>query len=373
MGGAPNLLPPPCPAGTTELAVDLQCAAAGPGISTDFEDAVGSSVRGDVVGGLEGLANATCLPTRTCAPESAPTLIFSDEPEYVATDGVLYADELETGRYRVYVYHVNDGASPRRFTVVALNQMAVPATITVEKLATTAPSTDYLGVGRAVAESFLTATGKPALMVPGMTRVVVDPDVDALVAGPNELIHTMFQIQVIGDVKLSIVSVPANADAAAVTAGLNLLPNTNTHVRGTFPLADRLILTRHPGGLTRLRLGGDESIDPHITGTNYVDGGAVTLPGNFGVLYDVRVIGPTESLFLGINPRAGVWAGAALGSAGLDASGGDYLLPTNDPSVSSNQDVVAMGRYTSGIDVGARLLTAGGSNLPVHLVMAPLP
>ena len=372
-GGASNLMPPPCPPGTTELAADLQCTNAGTSISTDFEDAVGSSIRGEIVAGLEGLGSATCLPTRTCVPESAPTLIFSDEPEYVATDGVLYADELETGRYRVYVYHVNDGASPRRFTVVALNQMAVPATITVEKLATTAPSTDYLGVGRAVAESYLTATGKPAIMVPGMTRVVVDTDVDALVADPDELIHTMFQLQVIGDVKLSIVSVPANADAAAVTAGLSLLPNTNTHVRGTFPMADRLILTRHPGGLTRLRLGGDESIDPHIMGTNYVDGGAATLAGNFGVLYDLRVIGPAESLFLGVNPRAGTWAGGALGSAGLDASGGSYLLPSSDPTVSSNQDVVAMGRYTSGIDIGATLLTAGGSNLPVHVVMAPLP
>jgi hypothetical protein len=366
------LVPPPCPPGATELALDL-CPQQAPDPSAELLASVGDAVRGDVVLDLPELGSSVCMPVRTCEPDAAPTLIFSDEPEYVATDGVLYADELETGRYRVYLYHVNDGNSLRRFSVVALNQTAVPATVTVEKLAYALPSPNFLGVGRSVALDYLTAGGKPAVTVPAMTRVVVDDEIDGLVADPGELVHSIFQILVVGEVKLSVVSVGQNADAAAVTAGLPLLPNTNTHTRGTFPKADRILLSRHPGGLRRLRLGGDEAIDPHLVGTNYVDGGAVTLPGNFGVLYDVRVSDPTTQLFVGVNPRAGAWAGAVAGSAGLDANGGEFLAPDTTASVADNTSVVSLGRYTSGIDVGARFLTAGGSNLPIHLVVTESP
>jgi hypothetical protein len=104
-----------------------------------------------------------------------------------------------------------------------------------------------------------------------------------------------------------------------------------------------------------------------------VDGGSVTLEGNFGVLYDVRVSDPTTQLFVGVNPRAGAWAGAVSGSAGLDANGGEYLAPGAVASVDDNTSVVSLGRYTSGIDVGARFLTAGGSSLPIHLVVTESP
>ncbi len=201
---------------------------------------------------------------------------------------------------------------------------------------------------------------------------MIDPDLDALVAEPGELGHAIVDLSTTGPLKISIVSVPESADAAALTAGLSLLANSGLHVRGTFPLANRMLLTRHGSGLGRLRLGDDQSYDPDLIGTNYVDGGSVTLSGNFGVLYDVRVVDPTNDLALAINPRAGAWAGAMLGTAGQDQSGGALALPSGAGSLSSNDDVVSLGRYTSGISIGTKLLTAGGSSLPVHFVLAPL-
>ena len=175
-GGGVSLLPPPCPPGALELAVDLACDGVGPAPTAALLNEVNGAIRGEVLSGLSELSQSTCMPVRTCVPDSGPTLIFSDEPEYVDSDGVLYADEVETGRYRVYVYHVNDGSQRRRFTAVALNQTAVPVTFTVEKLALAAPSTNFLNVGRNVARDFLDAPGKPMVTVPPMTRVVVDGD-----------------------------------------------------------------------------------------------------------------------------------------------------------------------------------------------------
>ena len=62
---------------------------------------------GEVVTLGDEAGTASCAMVRSCVPSDAPTLLFSDEPEYVGQDGVLYADQVGAGRYRVYVYHVN--------------------------------------------------------------------------------------------------------------------------------------------------------------------------------------------------------------------------------------------------------------------------
>jgi hypothetical protein len=203
--------------------------------------------------------------------------------------------------------------------------------------------------------------------------VVVDSDLDALVADPGELIHAIIEVQISGPLKISIVSVAEDDDAVLVTAGLNLLPDTGLHVRGTFPLADRLLLARHVSGLGRLRLGGDQAFDPDLNGTSFVDGTNVTLSGNFGVTYDVRIIEPATELAVMLNPRAGAWAGAMFGSAGIDANAGLVALPNMGLTADDSDEVIALGRYTSAISIGTKLLTAGGSSLPVHFVAMPLP
>lgn len=369
-GGAASSVPPPCPSGTTEIAVD-DCAAAGPAPSAALAAAIDGATRGDVIDTAGELDAATCLPVRSCSVDAAPTLIFSDEPEYVSTAGVLYADQLGSGRYRVYVYHVNSGATRRRFTVVALNQESTAASLKVERLALTAPSSDYLAVGQAVAEQYLAAPAGAEQMIAPQTRVVVEPQLDALVADPNELVHAIFDVFLVGKVKLSIVSVAEGDDAAAVTAGLSLLPNTNLHVRGTFPLPDRLLLGRWGGGLQRVRLGADLPIDPDLVGTSFVDGGSVVLAGNFGARYELQVVDPGAPLALLVNPRAGAWTGAAQLSAGVDQSAGVIALPGGASSLADPDQAVSGGRYTENLAVSARLLTGGSSNLPVHVVVAP--
>lgn len=370
-GGEDPSVPPPCPPGTTELAYDAQCASAGPSPSSALDAAIAGSARGDVVDAAGELDAAACMPVRACSLDDAPTLIFSDEPEYVASDGVLYAEQISAGRYRVYIYHVNDGASRRRFSAVALNETDNPVSLTVHRLAFTTPSTDYLAVGQAVARGYLTGPSKPARVVPPHTRVVVDDEVDGIVADPNELAHALFDVFATGPLKLSIVSVGENADAAEVTAGLSLLPNTQLHVRGTFPHPDRMLLTRHTGGLQRLRLGGDLPYDPDLVGTSFVDGGTVSLAGNFGSQYDIRVLSPQAPLTLLLNPRAGAWTGAMDGSAGLDMGGGALSLPATSSSLADADKAIGLGRYTSNIDVGLRLLTGGSSSLPIHVVAVP--
>lgn len=372
IGGSTALIPPECPPGTVEVGSELDCDG-GPAPSSVLTGALAASTRGELYDAGSEVGDAVCMPVRSCVSDGAPTLIFSDEPEYVDGDGVLYAEMAAPGRYRLYIYHVNDDSSPRRFTAVALNQGNMATSLTVEKAAMTAPSASYLNVGRAVAAAYYTATGKPAQSIQPNQRVVIDPDLDALVADPGELIHAILEVQIGGPLKISIVSVGEDDDAAVVTAGLSLLPDTGLHVRGTFPLADRLLLARHVSGLGRLRLGGDRVFDPDLQGTSFVDGTNVTLAGNFGVTYDVRIIEPQAELALLLNPRAGAWAGAMFGSAGVDANAGLVALPDPGLTADDNEEAISLGRYTSGISIGTKLLTAGGSSLPVHVVAVPMP
>ncbi|MFO0551111.1 MAG: hypothetical protein U0271_22160 [Polyangiaceae bacterium] len=368
-GSAPLDPPPDCPPGTTQLALDTTCTGQGPSPSASLASKLTSATRGDVVTVGNEIDGAACLPMRTCTVDNAPTLIFSDEPERTAVDGVLYAAQVTTGRYRIYLYHVNDAAPPRRFTLVALNQDASPGSVRVEKLAYATPSASYLDVGAAVAQSFLgPQTPKQSITVAAGERVVVDPELDALVAQNDELIHAILEVQVIGVMKLSVVSVPGAADAAQVTAGLSLLPNTGVHVRGTFQKPDRVFLARHSDALTRLRFGANDAGDPDLAGTSFVDANAaVTNKGNYGSIYDVRLEVSTLPLALALNPRGGAWQGTIVGTAGLDAGGGLVALP----AVSTDNDVVSLGHYATGFAIGTRVLSAGGSSLPFHFVVAP--
>lgn len=349
-----------CPEGGRLLAEPLACD--GPTVDPPAALLVDAAVSppGTILdlAGVDG-NDVPCLPVAVCRPSEAPTLVFSDEPETVFDDGVLYAEFLEPGqRYRVYTYHVNGTGSLRKFPVVVLNQGDVGATVTITARGLAGPTTNYLEAGREAALAWIQGAAPQAVEVPPQTRVLLDADLDARHAATDELVHALYDLEVDAPVKLSVVSVGASADAATVTAGLSVVPSAGLHVRGTFPGADLDLILAEPASadLRHVRLGAN-LIDPDLTGTSLVDGGErVTLKGNFGLRY--RLVGLSDTS-VAINPRAGVWAGAArLGAGG-------FLVPSGDLAVSDNATAALIGETLPGTLV---LLTAGGSNLPIHLL-----
>ena len=309
-----------CPAGSTLQRTRTTCPGAPLTAPAALLSALGSAAPGDVVS-LADLPEsaAPCLPVVVCTPADAPTLLFSDSPESPGQDGVLYADTVNAGRYRLYVYHANGSAAARKFPVVVLNPGAQTAKVTIVRRGLAAPSTAYVSVGKEVLVDWLADRPAISLLVPPQQRLLLDEALDQLHAGPNELVHAIYDVVVDRTVKISFVSVLANADAAAATAGLPLLARDVNHQRGTFPSADVLVaLARDvPGGalkkgVQRLRLGQGE-VDETLVGVDSTTGAKQTLLGNYGMRYRFA-LGLPASARAALSRRAAV-VGAASRSA----------------------------------------------------------
>lgn len=357
-----------CPAGSTLRHTRSTCPGAALAAPTAFASDLAAAAPGDVLS-LAGLAESTapCLPVVVCTPADAPTLVFSDSPESPAQDGVLYADTVNAGRYRLYVYHANGDTVSRKFPVVVLNQGTLPAKVTIVRRGLGVPSTAYVALGKSVLlDWFIDRPAVDVTVAPGQ-RVLLDAALDQLHAAPDELVHAIYDVVIDRPVKLSFVSVKANADAAATAAGLSLLTRDATHQRGTFVAADVLVVPADvPGGaqkagVQRLRLGLDET-DETLEGTDVTTGDKQRLSGNYGMLYRFA-FGTLAPARLAVAPRGGGWGGVARVA---DAS---VRLPATTEQLATTTDVIAAGA-TPG---ETKLMTGGGSNLPVDLLLVTPP
>ena len=358
---APDAAASLCPAGSTLVADRRACPGAVVAPTDAFLNA--SAGLGDVVS-MAGLdeGNLPCAPAVVCAPSDAAKMLFSDDPESPSTSGVLYADTVPAGRYRIYVYHSNGGAAVRKFPVVVLNQGAADAHVTIGKRAVGTPGTDYVAIGKRVAATWLGSSTSDVVTMPAGTRVLLDGALDAAQAAQNELVHAMLDVTTDATLKLSVVSVLATDDAAAITASLPLLPNDGLHDRGTFPGADLIVAAQvtEASSARHVRLG-DETTEPDLTGTDATTGAPAKLGGNYGVAYRLTVTSGS-AFALAIAPRGGDWGGAvAIPNEPI------AQLPSAQSSLGTTTDAVWLGPFGSGTS-GMTLVTAGGSNLPIDVV-----
>jgi hypothetical protein len=373
-GVPPREHAPTCSDGAPIAYSRTRCPGTPPAVPGGLVSAASVATRGDVLS-LDGIAepSSPCAPVNVCVPTDAPVLVFSDDPESPASDGVLYADVIGPGRYRAYVYHTNGGSGLRKFPAVLLNQGASPVHANVGPTGIAGPSSDYVEVGKQAVSAWLTSAKTTSLVVPPGERALLDADLDAVHAGPGDLAHGIVDFSLDGPVKISVVSVPSTADATVVTAGLSLLSSDGMHVRGSFPGAAIELESSAPmdgAGVRHIDLGGNVT-DLTLTGHDYVDGTTVALAGDYGVPYAIRFVLATNAALV-VAPQGGPWGGVARLPAGLDAPPGVTLLPASADSLGSQTEAIFAGRY-SATPVSLVLMSAGGSNLPIDVAALPLP
>lgn len=113
--------------------------------------------------------------------------------------------------------------------------------------------------------------------------------------------------------------------------------------------------------------------DADLTGVDATTGNPTTVTGNFGVLYRMH-FAASAKVALAIAPRGTLWGGAAEVAPGDDVPSDSFvLLPQAQSQLGTTTDAVLLGRFAAGSAPYTRLLTGGGSNLPIDLVVAPLP
>ncbi len=72
-------------------------------------------------------------------------------------------------------------------------------------------------------------------------------------------------------------------------------------------------------------------------------------------------------------PRGGAWGGAGDVSVGEDSAAGAVAFPSASDAANADGSAVAAGRFASGTNVRMHVISAGGSSLPVHLAVVPIP
>ncbi len=353
--------PSVCPASTQLRKAPADCSGADVTAPAGFAQLLEMAAVGDVVS-MAGLAvgSVPCRSVAVCVADDAPTLLFSDSPEQPAVDGVLYADAVPAGRYRLYVYHANGSSVLRKFPVVVLNQGSALGQVRIERRGLAAPSASYVAQGQAVVLEWLQPRAATTLEVPAGERVLLDPDLDALHAKKNQLVNAIYDVVTDQPLKFSFVSVTAEQDAAVTTAGLPLLTRESAHQRGTFAKAERLIVgigAAASRGVRRVRLG-TGPLDDALEGIDAATGDPQSLLGNYGLLYRLE-LDPAGTSKLAFSPRGGTWAGAAL-RAGVASA-----LPRGSARAALATEAI-YGGSSAGL---LQLMSAGGSSLPVDVLL----
>ena len=316
-----------------------------------------------------GTTNVT-VQNATLPPFDPALLLYDDDPEHVAADGVLFRATVTAAQpARLYYYH-DDAGDPRQVVVVLQNAVDAAASVQLTD-ASAGPNMDVMQVGNSLSKRFL-------LTKSAQESVVFDLQHNQpyLVANvtmtSRQLVAGIADVRVLsgGPVQLTVLAVSPGIDPQTLFAG-PVLPGDGHHRTGVFSLAgfgnDRLTYT--VGNDSAVVLGDTEptpqNADPAATGHDY---------GDYGVVHTIGVSlnNPSDAaatVYLFMQPLAGPARGTFLVDGNV-VDIGCVRVPSRYQVTAFN---LAPGQTTSAV---VQTMTDGGSFYPVRVGLsttAPLP
>ncbi len=336
------------------------------------------------------------LPTES--RDEGGTLLFSDSPEYVKQDGVLYRDTV-AGDARVFYYHLNNTDVPKKLAVVLRNKYDGVNIVKVTRGGSGAPSKDYLFVGKTVQLDYFAASMDETLVLTRDGRRLLQDSMAEVVLKPDELVAGMYDFQALHPVEVSVLMVGEDADPLQAAYELPILPKDEMRLRGTFTGMNRqLTVTKcydpAKDGVMYFRVADDER-DKFRDGIDATDGSKASNEGNYGVVYRIHIpIKGNQPVQYFLSPLGGVYAGAIravtetaeqkllpvpakapfFGAAilGISKELLSRLAPGDDILV-KRTELSDLGIYPSDQSVWFYYSPPGASNLPVNIIVKPAP
>jgi len=291
--------------------------------------------------------------------QSGPTLLFSDSPELVYENGILYRDIVE-GEGRVFFHHVNGTKTARKLAVL-MRPADQKATITWGCRGIGDPDTDYYISARKGQRRYFTDYkelwkkarknelkdkrdkrkkktkdksdlpdysfyGKvPDLPLTILTRgeytEVLSRGLNMNHAGtrlkPEQLLTGMFDFHASRPVEIIIMMCNPEDDIVKFSREAAALPMDEHPLRGTYRHADLTYVVPKPIQMKwyqarALRMASSD--EPYfLTGTDGLTGRKTENHGNYGVVYHlVYSVAGEHPIEMGINPWGGGFYGAGL-------------------------------------------------------------
>lgn len=305
------------------------------------------------------------------------SLLFSDSPETVNEDGILYSDTV-SGKVRLLYYHVNGMDLPRKLAVIVGNETGDPADITIDNYAIGGPSTDYLEVGKTTQQDYFGGKKVAFVHVSPHEQKLLLSELSNIKINTNQLVYGIVDFTSLKPIKVTVMMLPIKTDPLQFVKMAKVLPKDACRLRGTFAGMNRIVRAKQiynpdKDGIVGITLA-DGKQDQFRTGIDATDGSIVQNTGNYGVLYKIQVpIAKNKKLRYYLNPRGGYYAGAVTISDALRGQRRMIQTPLDKPFFSNNSlsEIEYLGEYGSDDETCLEFSPPGASNLPVRLILTP--
>ena len=177
--------------------------------------------------------------------DSGGTLIFSDSPEYVRRNGILYTDTVE-GDARLLFYHLNDTGVRKRFAIIFENTKNSKTVINITRGGLSAPNKNYFSVGKVTQTMYMQNDFSDRIELNAYERKVYQPYANYFLLKPGQLIHGVCDFFSNNPVKIFLMMYPEHADPLSFLNYAEILPKDEQRLRGTFKQMIRTLTLKKP-------------------------------------------------------------------------------------------------------------------------------
>ena len=308
---------------------------------------------------------------------SGGKLLFSDSPEMVDRDGILYQDKV-TGKVRLFFYHVNASSDVKKLAVLLENKGNKTAQVTVNQASLGGPDYNWVKVGKEAQLQYFSKKDSPSYRIdipPGGTMPLA-ANIESMML-PNMLINGIYDFVTDNPVQVKVMMLPVNENSVRYAKNLKVLPADRCHLRGTFEGANREISPVDVYNPVKDRAMAitlaDNRFDTYLKGVDATDNSEVVNYGNYGVVYQVMLPSQKGSrIAYYLAPMGGSFAGAVkINHSAV------YWSPLSVPrdrlyfGDAKQQDYAFLGTFESGEPLSLTFSPPGASNLPVRIIAVP--
>ena len=325
--------------------------------------------------------------------DSGGKLIFSDSPEYVKEDGILYSDVVK-GDARILFYHLNDTNVNKHLAVVVENISNKFNTIDITRGATTEPSADFLKVGKSVQTNYMANDFHDSVYMLKGDKKLLQDSMGSVIIKPGQLVYGVYDFYAAHPVRISVIMYPQATDPIEFMKQAKVLPKDEQQLRGTFNRMNRTLKVKKVYDPKKDGIGyvmiADNVNDLYKTGIDATDGSKVVNFGNYGINYEIKLKTKNNSKTrICLTPLGGSYAGAMRAiykgesEVFLTPKGKIFfgnLTPKEPEHVKKSREeglallttyteLAELGTYSG--EVSFEYSPPGASNLPVHIILMP--
>ncbi len=323
--------------------------------------------------------------------DTGGTLIFSDSPEYVKQNGILYTDVVE-GDARVLFYHLNDSGFPKKIAVVVENVSGKSNTVEITRGGFSEPSENYLQVGKDTQLSYMKNNFHGKIRLAAGERKILHEKMNSTTVDAGKLVYGVYDFHAKAPVRVYVLMCSPYANPTKFLDYAQILPRDEYQLRGTFKNMNRVFRLRRAynpatDGISYVLLA-DDATDLYKRGIDATDGAEVVNAGNYGVKYILDFKTRAMTRFV-LSPLGGTYAGAMRFVYGKNSGViptprgrlffGDKTPPEPEEVQKAREEGFAL--WTEGMEfcelgsysgrVSFDFSPPGASNLPVHIILMP--